>query len=59
MCEKTSKLSYVKKLFVIGLVPDIQENYQNARDMMEELSLEDIEYGLSADINIYLCLCGK
>ena len=38
VCAKTSKLSSVKKLFVIGLVPDVQENYQNVRDMMEELS---------------------
>ena len=59
VCPKSSKLSSVKKLFVIGLVPEVQELYPNIRSMMEELKLGGIEYGLCADIKIYLCLIGK
>ena len=46
-------------MFVIGLVPDVQELYPNIRSMMDELKLGAIEYGFCADIKIYLCLIGK
>ena len=59
VCPKTSKLSSVKKLFVVGLVPDVQELYFNVKSMLEELKLEGIEYSFCADIKIYLCICGK
>lgn len=56
VCPRTSKLSSVKKMFVVGLVPQVQELYPNVRLMMEELKLDGIEYGLCADIKIYLCI---
>ena len=59
VCPKSSKLSSVKKMFVIGLVPDVQELYPNIRSMMDELKLGAIEYGFCADIKIYLSLIGK
>ena len=59
VCTRTSKLSSVKKMFVVGLVPQVQELYPNVRLMMEELKLDGIEYGLCADIKIYLCIIGK
>ena len=59
VCPRSSKLSSVKKLFVVGLIPDVQEIYPNVKTMLEELNLEGIEYGLSADIKIYLCVIGK
>ena len=59
VCPRTSKLSSVKKMFVVGLVPQVQELYPNVRLMMEELKLDGIEYGLCADIKIYLCIIGK
>ena len=59
VCPTSSKLSSVKKLFVVGLIPDVQEIYPNVKTMLEELNLEGIEYGLSADLKIYLCIIGK
>ena len=54
VCPKTSKLSSVKKMFIVGLIPDVQEIYPNVKAMLEELDPEGIEYGLSADLKIYL-----
>ena len=59
VCPRSSKLSSVKRMFVVGLIPDVQEIYPNVKTMLEELNLDGIEYGLSADIKIYLCLIGK
>ena len=59
VCPKSTKLSSVKKLFVVGLVPNVQELYPNVKAMLEELKLDGIEYGLCADIKIYLCIIGK
>lgn len=59
VCPRSTKLSSVKRLFVVGLVPDVQELYPNVKAMLEELKLEGIEYGLCADIKIYLCIIGK
>ena len=58
-CPKSTKLSSVKKLFFICLVPWVQELYQNIKSILQELKLEGMEYGISADIKIYLILCGK
>ena len=33
VCPKTTKLSSVKKLFVVGLVPDVKEIYPNVKVM--------------------------
>ena len=46
-------------MFVVGLIPDVQEIYPNVKAMLEELNLEGIEFGFSADLKIYLCLAGK
>ena len=59
VCPKTTKLSSVKKMFVVGLVPQVQELYPNVKIMMEELKLDGIDYGLCADIKMYLTLIGK
>ena len=59
VCPKTSKLSSVKKMFVVGLIPDVQEIYPNVKAMLDELDLQGIEFGFSADIKIYLCIIGK
>ena len=59
VCPKSTKLSSVKKMFVVGLVPQVQELYPNVKAMLDELKLDGIEYGLCADIKIYLTLIGK
>ena len=59
VCPKTTKLSSVKKMFVVGLVPDVQEIYPNVKAMLDELNLEGVEFGFSADLKIYLCITGK
>ena len=59
VCQKSSKLSSVKKMFVVGLVPNIQELYFNVKAMLDEIRLEGINFSFCADIKIYLCLCGK
>ena len=59
VCQKSSKLSSVKKMFVVGLVPNIQELYFNVKSMLDEIRLEGINFSFCADIKIYLCLCGK
>ena len=59
VCPKTAKLSSVKKMFVVGLVPDVQEIYPNVKAMLDEINLEGVEFGFSADLKIYLCITGK
>ena len=56
VCPQSSKLSSVKKLFVVGHVPNVQELYFNVKSMLKELKLAGIEYSFSADIKIYLSI---
>ena len=56
---RSARFSSVKKMFIIGLVPQVQELYPNVKSILQELKLDGLEYGISADIKIYLILCGK
>ena len=59
VCTTTSKLSSVKKLFIIGLVPNVSELYPNIKAILNEVNLEGVDSGISADIKIYLVMLGK
>ena len=54
-----AKLSSVNKLFVIGIMPEAQENYSNIVLMLEELNLESIPNTISADLKLDANLVGK
>ena len=58
--SKTFKLSSVKKLFVVGLLPASQENYHNIKSMLDKVNINAIDMmTLSADIKLYLTVLGK
>lgn len=52
--------SSVKKLFIIGLVPNIKENYQNALTVWLQLQLDNISlpYTIATDLKLANILCG-
>ena len=53
------KLSSVNKLFVIGIMPESQENYGNIELMLEQLNIESIPHSISADLKLDANLVGK
>ena len=52
VAAKVNKLSSVKKMFVLGAVPDIPENYPNVKAILDELSMEAVEFTMSLDIKM-------
>ena len=52
VAPKTAKLSSVKKLIVLGAVPDVPENYFNVKIILDELNMEALEYTTAADIKM-------
>ena len=59
VCPKLSKLSSVKRVIIVGIVPDCQELHENIETMTKQLDMEAIEYTYSCDLKLYLTLCGK
>ena len=54
-----SPLSSVKKLFVICAVPKVDETYDNVKTILEKVDLSGVSFGMSCDLKMCLCLCGK
>ena len=46
------KLSSVKRLLLLGVVQGVPENYYNVKTILEELSIEALDYTVSADIKM-------
>ena len=49
MAPKQSKDSSVKKLFIIGIVP---ENHFNVKSMLDKVDIETVEFTVSADVKM-------
>ena len=56
---KTGKLSSVKKVIMIGLVPNVQENYENVKTILTAIDLSRLPISFSCDIKLDLYLVGK
>ena len=56
---KGAKLSSVKKVFMIGLVPKVQENYENVKKILTTIDLSGLPISFSCDIKLDLYLVGK
>ena len=52
VAAKQNKLSSVKKMMVLGAVPNIPENYPNVKLILDELNMEAIEFTMSLDIKM-------
>ena len=57
-CPAEALLGSVKKLFIIGAV-EASETYHNLKAMMDQLEMEGVDCGFSADLKMYLILLGK
>lgn len=49
---KTSKLSSVKRLILVGVVQDVPENYNNVKTILQELNIEALDFTVSADVKM-------
>ena len=49
---KQAKNSSVKKLLILGIVPEVPENYHNVKEILSSLNLEVIEFTAAADIKM-------
>ena len=49
---RTSKLSSVKRLILIGAVQDVPENYHNVKAILDQLNIEALDFTVSADIKM-------
>ena len=52
VAPKSSKLSSVKKLMVIGAVADVPENYPNVKVILDQLNIEALQFTVAADIKM-------
>ena len=52
-------LSSVNRLLIIGLLPNTQESHHNLEIMLKELSLDNIEFNLTAEPKLVMSLIGK
>ena len=52
MAPKQSKDSSVKKLFIIGIVPEAPENHFNVKSMLDKVDIETVEFTVSADVKM-------
>ena len=57
--ENTSKMSSVKQLLLVALMPETQETFPNLQIILEKLDLTGISFTITADIKLVLNLCGK
>ena len=56
---KIFKSSGVKKLFLAAVVPGVPENHFNQRALLEALGMEGVEWSMTVDLKMALCLVGK
>ena len=59
VAAKEAKLSSVKKVLMLGLVPDCQENYSNVRTLLQKIDLSGLDVSFSVDLKLALYLVGK
>ena len=59
VASATLKLSGVKKMFILALVPEVQESYMNLKTIFQHLNLLYIKFSLSADLKLNLNVFGK
>ena len=52
VAAKQAKNSSVKKLFLLGVVPDVPETYFNVKAILSSLNLEVVEFTAAADIKM-------
>ena len=48
----------VKKLFIIGLIPSVQENYHNVKALLETAGVTNLQFSLATDMKLANILCG-
>ena len=56
---KCTPLSSVKTLFIIAAVAKVDKTYENVKSIQESIKFNNAEQGLSCDLKMCLCLCGK
>ena len=49
---KQSKDSSVKKLFIIGIVPEAPENHFDVQLMLDKVDIETVQFTVSADVKM-------
>ena len=59
VAAKQAKNSSVKKLFLLGVVPDVPETHYNVQTILSNLNLSAIEFTTAADLKMYMLLTGK
>ncbi len=52
------KDSGVKKLFIVGIVPGVQENYHNVKVLLEATKVSSLTFSLATDMKLANILCG-
>ena len=52
VASKQAKDSSVKKLLLIGVLPDCPETYSNVKYMLDTLHISDVEFVYSADLKM-------
>ena len=52
VAPKSFKCSSVKKLLVLGIVPEVPENHPNMETLLGELNMEAVEFSVSADVKM-------
>ena len=56
---KAFKDSGVKKLFLAAVVPGVPENHHNQKVLLNALGMEGIEWSMTVDLKMAICLTGK
>ena len=59
VAPKEAKLSSVKKVLMLALVPDCQENYHNVKALLQKLDFTGLDVSFSVDLKLALYLVGK
>ena len=59
VAAKTFKLSGVKKVIILGLMPGVQESHDNIKKLLHAIDLSGLPISFSCDLKLCLFLCGK
>ena len=59
VAAKKLKPSSVKKLLILAAFPGVPEEYENLKQILEEVKIEALEFSVSADIKRLLLIIGK
>lgn len=58
-CSKTSKLTSVKKLIIICIVPQIKETYDNIKLLFDLIDINKIAFRFVSDLKVLLIINGQ